>query len=68
MDEFEVDDGEPGYVVFDVPVSVYRDVFAGKARTRPDRVLHPVLAVRFAGGEVVVPEETLGWARNLIKA
>jgi len=66
MDEFETSNCQPGYFVFDVPVSVYRDVFADKARTRPDRVLHPVLAIRFASGDVVVPDETLGWARNLI--
>ncbi|TIT95043.1 MAG: hypothetical protein E5W55_13345, partial [Mesorhizobium sp.] len=66
MDEFEAEGDEPGYFVFDVPVTVYRDVFAGKARTRPDRVLHPVLAIRFASGEVVIPDETLGWVRNLI--
>ncbi|MFC3326127.1 hypothetical protein [Mesorhizobium cantuariense] len=66
MDESEVGEEEPGYFVFDVPVSVYRDVHADKARTRPDRVLHPVLAIRFASGQVAIPDETLGWVRNLI--
>jgi integrase len=66
MDAYKIDGEEPGYFVFDVPVAVYRDVFAGKARTKPDRMLHPVLAIRFASGEVVVPDETLGWVRNLI--
>jgi hypothetical protein len=66
MEESEVGKEEPGYFVFDVPVSVYRDVHADRARTRPDRVLHPVLAIRFASGEVVIPDETLGWVRNLI--
>jgi integrase len=66
MDEFEIDGDEPGYCIFDIPVSVYGDVFVGTARTRPDRVLHPVLAIRFAGGEVVVPDETMAWVRNLI--
>lgn len=66
MDELEVDSCEPGFFVFDVPVSLYRDVFADEAPSRPDRVMHPVLAIRFASGQVVVPDETLGWVRNLI--
>ncbi|TPK85453.1 phage integrase family protein [Mesorhizobium sp. B2-4-17] len=68
MNEFDIDDEGPGYVVFDMPVSVYRDVYAGKARTKPERALHPILAIRFANGEVVVPGETLAWVRNMIKA
>jgi integrase len=64
---FEFGDDEPGYFVFDVPVSVYRGVFADKARKKPDRMLQPVLAIRAKGNEVVVPDESLSWSRNLIE-
>lgn len=66
MDGVEVNGDESGYCIFDIPVSVYGDVFAGKARSKPDRVLHPVLAIRFASGDVIVPDETMAWVRNLI--
>lgn len=62
----ELNSTGPSYFVFDVPVSIYRDVFADEARKKPDRALQPVLAVRVKEGEIIVPDESLTWCRNMI--
>lgn len=59
---------KPGYVVFDVPVSMSVGTFGGKTNRPPVRVLHPVLAVRTRNGDVLFPDEALAWARSLCEA
>ncbi|MDX8465658.1 hypothetical protein RFM26_08185 [Mesorhizobium sp. VK23B] len=66
MDGFELSQGDPGYFVFDVPVSVHRGVFQDTASEKPDRVLQPVLAIRSGAGDVMVPDESLSWSRHMI--
>jgi len=60
------DDGTtPGFLVFDVPYLCSPPVFPGLSARSPTRVLLPVLAVRFPGGAVAVPDEALSWGRHL---
>lgn len=67
MEGLELSDDEPGFFVFDVPVSIHRQVYADKSPTRPVRQLQPVLAIRGSDGAVVVPDESLAWSRNLLE-
>lgn len=66
MDDIALSD-EPGFFVFDAPVSIYRGVYANKARGKPERKLQPVLAIRGRDGVVVVPDESLAWSRTLVE-
>lgn len=56
----------PGFCVFDLPFLHFRQVYGDKSKKAPVRRLHPVLAVRLADGSVVIPDETLMWARQMI--
>jgi len=67
MGGFDLSDGNPGFFVFDIPVSVYRGVFQDRAHKKPDRALQPVLAIRPGGGDVVIPDESLNWSRKMIE-
>lgn len=67
MDDSALSEYEPGFFVFDAPVSIYRGVYADKSRRKPERKLQPILAVRGRDGVVVVPDESIAWSQTLVE-
>lgn len=67
MDNSPINDDQttPGFLVFDVPYLCSPPAFPGLVGRSPTRILLPILAVRFPGGAVVIPDEVLSWSRHL---
>lgn len=59
----DVDFQRPGFSVSALPFLHFRQVYGDQSKKAPVRRLHPVLAVRLTDGSVIVPDETLMWAR-----
>jgi len=61
-------DATPSFRVFDIPYLCRPHTYPGLPPRPGARILLPVLAVRTAEGNVLIPDEPLSWSENLARS